>query len=335
MISAVDPTQAGHSRTIWTTIHQSYSYEEFILGVTTASDSHTLLKITPRPGILLELTEFARQPGCRSLLLADEINRGNVSRLFGEFITCMEPDKRLDEDGGETPTTVSVRLPYLQEGEVLPVPAPGTPLVFRNPMRMPKHVYTLASMNSVDSSTNPLDSALGRRFFRYEVRPDAALLSAHLGVSAGDRRFTPGAVASDPVAIKRLAFLFWSFLNEKIALFAGCDYQLGHSYLWPLASAETGAQALTAFSSAVRHKLIPQLREIFSARPEQLIHLLQLRKPSPIRLLEPDALDEELGASAAILWDGLFSCSDARLSEWVLRLLMEHGAAEPSPAGGV
>lgn len=334
MISAVDPTQAGHSRTIWTTIHQSYSYEEFILGVTTASDSHTLLKITPRPGILLELTEFARQPGCRSLLLADEINRGNVSRLFGEFITCMEPDKRLDEDGGETPTTVSVRLPYLQEGEVLPVPAPGTPLVFRNPMRMPKHVYTLASMNSVDSSTNPLDSALGRRFFRYEVRPDAALLSAHLGVSAGDRHFTPGAVASDPVAIKRLAFLFWSFLNEKIALFAGCDYQLGHSYLWPLASAETGAQALTAFSSAVRHKLIPQLREIFSARPEQLIHLLQLRKPSPIRLLEPDALDEELGASAAILWDGLFSCSDARLSEWVLRLLMEHGAAEPSPAGG-
>ena len=328
MISAVDPTQAGHSRTIWTTIHQSYSYEEFILGVTTASDSHTLLKITPRPGILLELTEFARQPGCRSLLLADEINRGNVSRLFGEFITCMEPDKRLDEDGGETPTTVSVRLPYLQEGEVLPVPAPGTPLVFHNPMRMPKHVYTLASMNSVDSSTNPLDSALGRRFFRYEVRPDAALLSAHLGVSAGDRRFTPGAVASDPVAIKRLAFLFWSFLNEKIALFAGCDYQLGHSYLWPLASAETGAQALTAFSSAVRHKLIPQLREIFSARPEQLI------KPSPIRLLEPDALDEELGASAAILWDGLFSCSDASLSEWVLRLLMEHGAAEPSPAGG-
>ena len=186
----------------------------------------------------------------------------------------------------------------------------------------------------MDSSTNPLDSALGRRFFRYEVRPDAALLSAHLGVSAGDRRFTPGAVASDPVAIKRLAFLFWSFLNEKIALFAGCDYQLGHSYLWPLASAETGAQALTAFSSAVRHKLIPQLREIFSARPEQLIHLLQLRKPSPIRLLEPDALDEELGASAAILWDGLFSCSDASLSEWVLRLLMEHGAAEPSPAGG-
>ena len=55
----------------------------------------------------------------------------------------------------------------------------------------------------------------------------------------------------------------------------------------------------------------------------------------PILSVEPDALDEELGASAAILWDGLFSCSDARLSEWVLRLLMEHGAAEPSPAGGV
>ena len=94
------------------------------------------------------------------------------------------------------------------------------------------------------------------------------------------------------------------------------------------------AEAPSSSSSAVRHKLIPQLREIFSARPEQLIHLLQLRKPSPIRLLEPDALDEELGASAAILWDGLFSCYDASLSEWVLRLLMEHGAAEPSPAGG-
>lgn len=136
------PDQAGHSRTIWTTIHQSYSYEEFILGVTTASDSHTLLKITPRPGILLELTEFARQPGCRSLLLADEINRGNVSRLFGEFITCMEPDKQLDEDGGETPTTVSVRLPYLQEGEVLPFRPPARLWFSTTPCGCPS-TYTL------------------------------------------------------------------------------------------------------------------------------------------------------------------------------------------------
>ena len=70
---------------------------------------------------------------------------------------------------------------------------------------------SIPGLSLIHISTNPLDSALGRRFFRYEVRPDAALLSAHLGVSAGDRRFTPGAVASDPVAIKRLAFLFWSF----------------------------------------------------------------------------------------------------------------------------
>ena len=70
----------------------------------------------PRPGILLELAEWARIPGNESLLIIDEINRGNVSRIFGEFITLIEPDKRLAPDGSATPTTVSVRLPFVDAG---------------------------------------------------------------------------------------------------------------------------------------------------------------------------------------------------------------------------
>ena len=66
-----------------------------------------------------------------------------------------------------------------------------------------------------------------------------------------------------------------------------------------------GAQALTAFSSAVRHKLIPQLREIFSARPEQLIHLLQLRKPSPSGSWA-ETLDDIWGFTRHFVKDGLF-----------------------------
>ena len=201
-------------------------------------------------------------------------------------------------------------------------------------MRMPKHVYTLASMNSVDSSTNPLDSALGRRFFRYEVRPDAALLSAHLGVSAGDRRFTRrGCLRPRGHQASALSLLVASSMR-RLPLFAGCDYQLGHSYLCPRLRRDRGAGPDRLFQRGAAQADPPAPGNLFRPTRSSSFICSSSEKPSPIRLLEPDALDEELGASAAILWDGLFSCSDASLSEWVLRLLMEHGAAEPSPAGG-
>ncbi|MCM1541760.1 MAG: AAA family ATPase [Blautia sp.] len=158
-----------NSKVEWTTFHQSYSYEEFIIGMTTDGASSKLLEIKPRPGKLIELCEYARINGNRALLVIDELNRANVSKVFGEFITVIEPDKRLKSDGTKSSGTVELNLPYLSFGEKLTFENKNGKFELTNPFTMPYHVYIIASMNSVDKSIFPLDSALRRRFFRHDL----------------------------------------------------------------------------------------------------------------------------------------------------------------------
>jgi 5-methylcytosine-specific restriction enzyme B len=137
------------------TFHQSFAYEEFVEGLkpVTTEDGQVLYRV--EDGIFKELCRRAQDdPDHKYLLVIDEINRANIAKVFGELITLIEDDKRLEEEH-----EITVQLPYSKET-----------------FGVPENVLILGTMNTADRSIALLDIALRRRFTFVEQMPDPSLL---------------------------------------------------------------------------------------------------------------------------------------------------------------
>ncbi len=217
------------------TFHQSYGYEEFVEGLRPVLDDETdsgAIKYEIRPGAFKELCRKARlAPDQRFAMVIDEINRGNISKIFGELITLIEPDKR---DGAGN--AISVTLPYSGES-----------------FSVPPNVDIIGTMNTADRSLALLDTALRRRFDFVPVLPDTRDES---GAPLFGLRVTRD---DQTIEIPRML----SAINQRIEALYDRDHCIGHAYFTPLTHVPDGDERLIALSQIFSNRIIPLLEEYF------------------------------------------------------------------------
>jgi len=216
----------------FTTFHQSMSYEDFIEGIKPARprEGDAYLKYDIEEGIFKKMCRLAEEnEGKNYVLIIDEINRGNVSAIFGELITLIEPNKRAG-----TEEALEVVLPYSKK-------------IFS----VPKNLYLIGTMNTADRSVEALDSALRRRFAFTEMAPDANVIAQHGELSESNGILEEAGVKVDLVKLLET-------INARIEVLRDKDCLIGHSYLMEV-------KTLADLRRAFKDKIIPLLQEYFFA----------------------------------------------------------------------
>lgn len=141
------------------TFHQSYGYEEFIEGLRPITNNDGDISYEVKAGVFKRLCKRAEaDPENRYAMVIDEINRGNISKIFGELITLVEVDKRAGSENA-----LQATLPY--SGSLFTVPS---------------NIDVIGSMNTADRSLTHIDVALRRRFDFEELRTDYSLVTDDL-----------------------------------------------------------------------------------------------------------------------------------------------------------
>lgn len=213
-------------RVMMVQFHQSYSYEDFIMGFRPSTDGFELKR-----GAFYNFCKKAEIDGDNDyFFIIDEINRGNLSKIFGELFMLIENDKR----------GVSLQLLYSDEK-----------------FSVPKNIYIIGMMNTADRSLAMLDYALRRRFAFFEIKP---------GFTTDG--FTEYRMSLENKKFDKLIDCVES-LNNVISNdeSLGDGFCIGHSYFCNLLPDTIDDQVL---SGIVEYELIPLLKEYWFDEPTKV-----------------------------------------------------------------
>ena len=235
--------------------HQAYGYEEFVEGIrpVMAASSHTThsssqMSYAIQDGAFLKLCQrAANDPEQRYAMLIDEINRANVSRVFGELLSLIETDKRAGMANAMT-----VNLAY--SGRTFSVPA---------------NVDIYATMNTQDHSLAPLDMALRRRFRFVDCSPQPELLPV-ISLNQESETANSGTLNSEIINSAETIDLakLLTGLNNRIMQTLGAEAQLGHAFLWSVAN-------LKQLQTVLAEQIIPQLAQAAGGQLNILQYIFQ------------------------------------------------------------
>jgi MoxR-like ATPase len=173
--------------------HQSYGYEDFVEGIRPETNEAGQLEYKLSPGAFKEFCEDARKnPDARYVMIVDEINRGNLSRIFGELLLLLEYRDKW------------ARLAY---GDLFSIPP---------------NVYLIGTMNTTDRSLAQIDYALRRRFYFYRLMP----------LDGDRAPVLEGWLAKQDLPAPQREYILKLFvaLNQRVKQELGEHFQVGHSY---------------------------------------------------------------------------------------------------------
>lgn len=214
--------------------HQNYSYEDFIEGLRPSGQKNGEFEV--HAGIMKKICNQIKEENKwdeKFVLIIDEINRGNISKIFGETFMLIEENKRCRKDEEK----YTMELPYSQEK-----------------FSVPENLYIIGTMNSIDRSIALFDFALRRRFAMYEIEPC----------------FNDDRVQSEinnylkEVNSKRLDNIWNKIkkLNQKLEQEDANGIKIGHSYLCGLNNYPNERKE-KVIDMTIKYEILPQIKEYF------------------------------------------------------------------------
>ena len=222
----ISVAEAGKHYLSFVQFHPSYGYEDFIRGLTATTDSEGRLHYLYRDGLFVETCLKAQLAGNKKqfVLIIDEINRGDIPRIFGELMYLLEYRGRKYQINLQYPDKDGNRSFYV-----------------------PENLHVIGTMNTADRSIALLDTALRRRFQFHEIMPDSGKITSVIQVGPSGEKCEPRIILEN--------------INKRIRDQGLREKQIGHSYFMQ-ANGEA-IDDLGVLMGRFNGQILPLLQEYF------------------------------------------------------------------------